>query len=90
MSKNYEEAYDLLENMAANNYQWPTSRMHQPRAVGKLELDAVSALSAQMTAQFSAINKRIDALSMQTVQKVTAICEICTGNHPSEQCAINN
>ena len=66
MAKNYDEAYNLLENMAANNYQWPTSRMHQPRAAGILELDAVSALAAQMTAQFSAMNKRIDALNILT------------------------
>lgn len=50
MGKNYDEAYDLLETMATNNHQWPTARINQQKAAGIFEVDAVTALTAQVAA----------------------------------------
>lgn len=64
MAKRFEDAYDLIETMTANNYQWPTTRMTQPMASGVLEVDGVTAL----TAQILALSKNIDALTGAQVQ----------------------
>ncbi|KAL5573431.1 hypothetical protein UlMin_023028 [Ulmus minor] len=49
LNKSYAEAYDLIESIAANSYQWPTSRINSMKKVaGILELGDVSALTAQI------------------------------------------
>jgi hypothetical protein len=90
MAKNFDEAYDLLETMAANNYQWPTARINQPRVAGIIEVDAVTALSAQMSSQIAALTKKIDALGVQNSSNIETVCELCAGNHSSNQCAISS
>lgn len=75
IGKNFDEPYALLETMVSNHYQWPMTRMNQPKVVGIYELDVVTALAAQV----ETLTKKIDAL----------VCEICAGNHPSGQCAIS-
>ena len=88
MGKSYDEAYDLLETMAANNYQWPSERLTQRKVAGMYEVDAMTALAAQV----SALTKKIDSLAVQpvkAVQSTSVICDICAGNHASEQCAIS-
>lgn len=37
-TKSYEVAYNLIETMAANDFQNPTSRMPQPKVAGLLEV----------------------------------------------------
>lgn len=41
-AKSYEEAYNLIETMAANDFQNLTSWMPQPKVVGLLEVDAIT------------------------------------------------
>ncbi|KAL5560677.1 hypothetical protein UlMin_036888 [Ulmus minor] len=49
LNKSYAEAYDLIESIAANSYQWPTSRINTTKKVaGVHELGDVSALTAQI------------------------------------------
>ncbi|KAJ4724830.1 DNA-directed DNA polymerase [Melia azedarach] len=43
-----EEAYALLEQMACNNYQWPSERSIGRRAAGVHEVDQMAVLSAQV------------------------------------------
>ena len=85
MAKNYDDAYDLLETMAANNYQWPTSRLNQQKVSGKIEVDAITALAAQV----SAMSKKIDSMAEGKVQQVEFVCELCAGAHSMDKCAIN-
>ena len=47
-AKSYEEAYDLIEMMAANKYQNPTQRLHQGKVAGILEVDTATAIAAQL------------------------------------------
>ena len=50
LSKSYIEAYEILERIANNNYQWPSIR--QPTARGAAwvhNIDAITTLSAQVT-----------------------------------------
>ena len=44
MNKTEDEAYDLIEEMALNNFQWPTERGQPKQVGGKLEVDALTLL----------------------------------------------
>ena len=50
LSKSYTEAYEILERIANNNYQWPSARQPIVRgSAGVHNIDAITALSAQVT-----------------------------------------
>ncbi|KAJ4724944.1 Retrotransposon gag protein [Melia azedarach] len=48
LSKTVKEAYALLEEMACNNYQWPSERSIEKRAARVHEVDQMAAFSAQV------------------------------------------
>jgi len=50
MSKTEEEAYNLIEEMALNNYQWSNKRSQPKRDGGKYEIDALTLLTAKVDA----------------------------------------
>ena len=47
MSKIEDEAYNLIEEMALNNFQWSIDQTHPKQVGGKLEVDAITLLSAK-------------------------------------------
>ncbi|XP_017974473.1 PREDICTED: uncharacterized protein LOC108661554 [Theobroma cacao] len=51
MAKSIDEAYNLLEEMATNNYQWPTEQAIHRKIAGIHDVDAFLALSAQIIMQ---------------------------------------
>ncbi|KAL5539546.1 hypothetical protein UlMin_045339 [Ulmus minor] len=64
LNKSYAEAYDLIESIAANSYQWPTSRINTTKKVaGVHELGDVSAL----TAQIASLTNMLKAVSTSNV-----------------------
>jgi len=74
MSKTEDEAYNLIEEMALNNFQW-SAEPAQPRQVGgKLEVGAFTLLFAKI----DAITKKLDQLNVNAVNSSTpSRCEIC-------------
>ncbi|KAK6160738.1 hypothetical protein DH2020_004119 [Rehmannia glutinosa] len=72
MAKTPSEAMLLLEEMAANSYQWPSERSTPRKVVGVLELDTMSALASQI----SALSKQIATLSPGGKQQPEAVMEI--------------
>jgi len=48
MSKTEDEAYNLNEEMALNKFQWSIERSQPKRVRGKLEVDALTLLSAKV------------------------------------------
>ena len=48
MSKTQEEAYNLLEEMAINNFQWPNERGMARKTMGVQEVDEVTSLKAKV------------------------------------------
>ena len=49
LNKSYNEAYGLIESIAANSYQWPIARVNSAKKVaGVHELNEVSTLTAQI------------------------------------------
>jgi len=49
--KTEEEAYNLIEEMALNNYQWSNERGQRKRVGGKYEIDALTLLTTKMDAR---------------------------------------
>jgi len=83
--KAMKKLMSFIETMAVNDFQNPTIRMPQPKVMGMLEVDAITALSAQM----AAMTKKIDSLAENKVKPVAYVCEICAGSHQTDQCAIS-
>jgi len=50
ISKTEDEAYNLIEEMTLNNFQWSTERGQPKWVEGKLEVDALTLLSAKVDA----------------------------------------
>jgi len=48
LNKTKDEAHNLIEEMALNNVQWYTERGQPKRVGGKLEVDALTLLSAKV------------------------------------------
>ena len=83
MSKTQEEAYNLLEEMAMNNFQWPTERGLVRKPLGVHEIDGYTSLKAQV----DNLSQQLKALK---TQQVAAVCALCEGPHPAEECQIGN
>lgn len=82
MGKTEAEAYNLLEEMASNSYQWPSERSI-PKKAGIHEIDVISAL----TTQISTLSKQLGTLNVNAIQSTNLSCEFCAGNHHSNECA---
>ncbi|KAJ4724582.1 DNA-directed DNA polymerase, partial [Melia azedarach] len=86
MGKSIDEAYDLLEEMAANAFQWPAERLTPKKAFGVNEVDNISAL----TAQLATLTKQLGVMTAQSIHIPQVVCELCSGNHPSTDCQVGN
>ena len=63
MNKTEDEAYNLIEEMALNNFQWSTERAQPKWVGGKLKAHAFTLLSAKV----HAMTKRLDQLNVNAV-----------------------
>jgi len=94
--KTPEEAYELIENMAANDNEAYTERAHSQKK-GILELQSQDVLLEQnkiMTQQLETLMKKLSQLpqelqnaSIAQLEQVQS-CELCGGNHTNGQCAM--
>lgn len=48
MSKNHKVAYELLEELESNNYQWPQERARLKSTARVVKLDSIASLATQM------------------------------------------
>ena len=92
LSKSYNEAYEILETIASNNYQWSNNRAPISRKVaGVLEVDALTTLTAQMASMTNILKN----MSIGNVQPAAAIqssevsCVFCGNGHIYENCPSN-
>ena len=74
MHKRIDEAYDLLENMALNHYQWSNVRGGtQKKFLGKYEMDALDIIAAKA----DSLLQKFDRINMNAVGISNMSCEIC-------------
>ena len=75
LSQTVEEAHRLLEEMSANNCQWPRER--SKKAAGIHEVDPIVSLSAQVStlaSQISAFTNRKAYSSKESVMVIHGLC----------------
>ena len=72
--------------MAAHEYQNPSQRLPQGKVSGILEVDAATAIAAQL----KALTMKVDSLANYEVNQITSVCELCAGAHETDQCAISS
>ncbi|XP_061336907.1 uncharacterized protein LOC133283987 [Gastrolobium bilobum] len=99
LDKTFTEAYEILERMENNNYQWPSERtIAQQKVSGVLELDAISSLSAHissLTNTLKNLNLSTDAKAQPQQAHVISntsnvvTCVFCTGPHIYDDCPQN-
>ncbi|XP_024023163.1 uncharacterized protein LOC112092116 [Morus notabilis] len=97
LAKTYNEAYEILERMANNNYQWPTERAATARRVaGVHEVDAVTALTAQVSSLASILNSMNQGVNSPQFTVVSCIYygeghlfDNCPSN-PESACYVGN
>ncbi|KAL4369677.1 hypothetical protein GQ457_05G022930 [Hibiscus cannabinus] len=87
LDKSPKEAFEILDRIANNDYQFPTSRLgSRRRTSGKLEIDANDSVSAQL----SAITNLLKNLQKPSdVREAKALsCIHCEGNHHATDCPV--
>lgn len=82
--KTEQEAYNLIEQIAMNNYQWPTERLVQRRALAAV--NEMSKISSQLQNQNQVLSQLVQVLTknhvpVNAVQSV--VCELCGGAYSS-------
>jgi len=63
MNKIEDEAYNLIEEMTLNNFQWSNKQGQPKRVVGKLEVDALTLLNTEV----DAMTQRLERLNVNSV-----------------------
>ncbi|KAH9698291.1 hypothetical protein KPL71_023958 [Citrus sinensis] len=89
LSKSYTEAYEILERIANNNYQWPSARQPAARgSAGVHNIDAITALSAQVTSLTNMVKAMTSAPA--TVKQVAELSCVYYGEeHDFDNCPGN-
>ena len=82
MSKTPEDAYNLLETMASNNYQWHGERSTPKKVAGIHEVDSWNLLNAKI----DMLTKKLEASAKVTNPMAVYSCEYCGGGHPTLEC----
>ena len=93
MGKNEVEAYQILENIALNNFQWPTERVVPKKLVGVHDLDVVTNLATQI----SSLSKQLQVAQLQNsqaldhmVQASLSSCDSFHGPYLTTECHMMN
>ncbi|XP_024031895.1 uncharacterized protein LOC112094656 [Morus notabilis] len=88
MKKTEDEAYELLEDMATNNYQWPSERSIPKKTAGLHEVDAITNLTAQIASRSKQLQST--QLTANAIQTSSPVCEFCSESHQSSECQADN
>ncbi|KAA3473721.1 retroelement pol polyprotein-like [Gossypium australe] len=95
LSKSYNEAYEIIERIASNNYQWPTSRAASGRRVAGIhEVDAITSLASQVSS-ISSMTKNLttngsNSFAAQPPNQFENIAYVyCGEGHLLEECPSN-
>ena len=93
LSKSYNEAYDILERIATNNYQWANTRASTGRKVARIhEVDALTALTAQVSSMSNLLKNMSMRGNLQPApmgQVAAVSCVFCGDEHTFDSCPSN-
>ncbi|KAK8609109.1 hypothetical protein V6N13_025416 [Hibiscus sabdariffa] len=90
LDKSPAEAFDILDMIANNDYQFPSARLGTERkAQGILELDAKDSVSAQLSAITNMLKNLQRSNEVKDVKAASSSCLLCHGNHHEHECPSN-
>ncbi|KAK9018939.1 hypothetical protein V6N11_033984 [Hibiscus sabdariffa] len=85
LDKPPRESLEILDKLAQNDYQHPTSRRGTTRR-GTVQLDSSDTILAQISALTNMVKNMQRQTNTQEVKALDAFCELCGNNHDTSQC----
>ena len=82
MSKTPDDAFNLLETMASNNYQWHGDRSGPRKVAGMHEVDNWNLLNAKI----DMLTKKLEASTKVSNPMTVYSCDYCGGGHSTLEC----
>ena len=73
MGKDLDEACELLEEMASNDFQWQVKKVTPKKVEGVHVLDAITVMQAQLRL----LRKQLGTSNISVTQTQTQICDFC-------------
>lgn len=90
LAKSYNEAYEILERISNNNYQWPTTRASIGRKVAGIhEVEALTSLAAEVSSMSNMLKTISMGMGPQMGQLAEVSCVYCGDGHAYENCPSN-
>jgi len=89
MIKTKEEAFNLIEEMALNNYQWSNEHDQPKRVGGKFDVNGLTLLTTKM----DVMTQKVDRLNVNAVNSCapSPSCDRCDSlDHVTENCQVGN
>ncbi|KAK8625741.1 hypothetical protein V6N13_056902 [Hibiscus sabdariffa] len=88
LDKPPRESLEILDKLAQNDYQHPTSMRGTPRR-GPTQLNSSDTILAQILALTNMVKNMQKQPSIQEVKVVDSFCELCGNNHDASECGQN-
>ncbi|XP_052188365.1 uncharacterized protein LOC127798771 [Diospyros lotus] len=86
MGKSTEDAYELLEEMASNNYQWSTERGMPKKASGMYEVDGINMLNAKVDNLVKIFGKLGNGNAVYSNSNSASNCDWYENSHLGSDC----
>ncbi|XP_038976653.1 uncharacterized protein LOC120107448 [Phoenix dactylifera] len=83
ISKSTEEAYELLEEIVSNNYQWSSERGMPKKVPGMYDVDGINMLNAKVDSLVKMFGK---LGNVNSISSPVLSCDCCGGAHMSSDC----
>ncbi|KAL4367303.1 hypothetical protein GQ457_05G022440 [Hibiscus cannabinus] len=85
LDKPPRESLEILDNLAQNDYQHPTSRRGNTRR-GPAQLDSSDIILAQIASLTNMVKNMQKQPHIQEVKALDAFCDQCGSNHDASEC----
>ncbi|KAL4295233.1 hypothetical protein GQ457_12G014360 [Hibiscus cannabinus] len=85
LDKQPRESLEILDKLAQNDYQHPTSRRGTTRR-GPAQLDSSDTILAQIASLTNMVKNMQKQPHIQEVKALDAFCEQCGNNHDASEC----
>ncbi|KAL4280726.1 hypothetical protein GQ457_03G013620 [Hibiscus cannabinus] len=90
LDKSVEEATEILDRLANNDYQFPSTRRGMARRnATTYELEPTDSILAQLAALTNMVKNLQRPSNSQEVKVIASYCDLCNANHNSLECPQN-
>ncbi|GMJ02338.1 hypothetical protein HRI_003903000 [Hibiscus trionum] len=90
LDKPPEEAMEILNRLAKNDYQFPTARRGEIRCHATIhELESSDSILSQLPTLTNLVKNMQRPSNTREIKVVGSFCDLCNGNHDSSECPQN-